>query len=197
MKRAPFLRSGNGLTLIELLVGVAILGLTLAMAVPSMRGYAAKHRVSAINAELVADLYLARTEAVQRNQWVQVIFDADLKQSCYSIVAGLTPNQPCNCRRGATKACFNNQGQSLGATEIKTVSVPTATDVQIVAPAAPGNLIQYTPPRGIPLQGNSLSVTVKSRLSDGGQLRTVSNMVGRQTVCSPDGSIAGVPTCID
>jgi type IV fimbrial biogenesis protein FimT len=204
MTNVPTRRRLSGVTLVELLVGLVILGLLMSLAAPSMRSFISKHRVAAINSELVADLYLARTESIQRNAKVQVIFNTDKSVNpnsyCYTIHAGIPGlGSQCDCRRGSGKACLDKAGNAIfGVTELKTVTVAGADGVKLTAVAVGGtlnNAIQYEAPRGIPQQGASITVSVSSTVSNGGYLKTSSNMLGRQTVCTPDGSIAGVAPC--
>ncbi len=60
-------RRARGLTMVEMMVVVAIAAVILTLTAPSMRDFLARQRVAAINAELVTDLQLARSEAIARN----------------------------------------------------------------------------------------------------------------------------------
>lgn len=62
--------ASQGFTLIELMVTVAILGIVLALGVPSFVGTLAQNRMATQTNELVASLNLARMEAVRRSQSV-------------------------------------------------------------------------------------------------------------------------------
>ncbi|WP_133716312.1 GspH/FimT family pseudopilin [Methylocaldum gracile] len=56
----------NGFTLIELMVAVAVLAVTLTIGVPSFRDTILNNRITTQINELVADLSLARSEAIKR-----------------------------------------------------------------------------------------------------------------------------------
>lgn len=58
--------SKRGFTLIELMVTIAILAITLGLAVPSFQEFVARNRLAAATNELVSALALARSEAVKR-----------------------------------------------------------------------------------------------------------------------------------
>lgn len=67
----------RGVTLIELLVGVALLVILLAIAVPSFRGTAASNRLSAATNEVVNAMAVARSEAIRRGGRVTVCKSAN------------------------------------------------------------------------------------------------------------------------
>mgnify|MGYP003435327453 CR=1 FL=1 len=58
--------SARGLTIIELMIVVAVLGVLIALVAPSMRGMISTQRVRGVNAGLVTDLQYARGEAARR-----------------------------------------------------------------------------------------------------------------------------------
>lgn len=62
----------TGVTLIELMVSIALVGILLAIGVPSFRAFIENSRVSSALSALESSLKLARTEAVERNSEVQV-----------------------------------------------------------------------------------------------------------------------------
>ena len=62
----------NGLTLLELIVGIAVLGILLAVGVPSFQSTVNSNRLAAQTNSLVTALNVARSEAVKRGQPVSV-----------------------------------------------------------------------------------------------------------------------------
>jgi len=63
-KAAPVRQAG--LSMIELMVALAILGVLIALAAPSMQSFMASQRLGAATNELMGQLALARTEALRR-----------------------------------------------------------------------------------------------------------------------------------
>lgn len=70
-------RASAGFTLIELLVSIAVLGIVLALAVPSFDGVVARSKLRAVANDLAASAYLARSEAIKRNAVVRLCSSSD------------------------------------------------------------------------------------------------------------------------
>lgn len=71
------LRSHAGFSLVELLVGVAVLAMLLALGLPSMGDYLANTKVRALANNLVVSLQFARTEAIRQNGGVDLVLTTD------------------------------------------------------------------------------------------------------------------------
>lgn len=169
----------------EVLVGVAILAILLAVGVPSLRLWIMGQRVSAIGAELHADLQLARSESISRAADVRVNFGGVAgSSSCYMVYVSrdiLTPL--CSCTNPA--ACVSPN------IELKTVSVPTNTGVQI---DSTGDVVYLSNARV-----NAGSAALSVIVSDGATKSvavTSTAMIGRPAICSPTNStIHSLPKC--
>lgn len=70
-------RKHSGVTLMELMVALAILGILLGLAVPTFREFSRNNRVAALQNELVTTFNLARSEALKRSTPVAVCASVD------------------------------------------------------------------------------------------------------------------------
>jgi len=192
---APTPLPARGLTVIELMIVVALLGVLVALVAPSMRGMMTAQRVRGVNAELVTDLQYARSEAARRNQDVGVAFQSTGSMSCYVAFVDVAPTAPaCDCTLTPGSVC------SGGRQEIKTVQLPLSDGVVLSVTSTDGPVVNFsrssgallpTAPGGAIPPGFEVDVTGTPR----GKLRTRVGMSGRPSVCSPDASVSGVPSC--
>jgi type IV fimbrial biogenesis protein FimT len=60
-------KPAKGFTIIELLIGIAVLGVLLSLGIPSMRNLVISQRVKTAASDLHVSLTLARSEAIKRN----------------------------------------------------------------------------------------------------------------------------------
>lgn len=177
----------RGLTLIELLVGVAILAAVLALGVPSLQQWLLSQRVGAVSTQLLTDLQLARSEAITRGLPTQVSFGGDSALTCYVIhVAGDSRGRPCNCAAAAGTAC-----NGTGNEEIKTVSIDKSSQVTIVS----NQHQRFEANARFTDENLPLSVTVGA--SSAVQLRVVAApFIQRPSICAPSGStVPGFKPC--
>jgi type IV fimbrial biogenesis protein FimT len=177
-----------GLTIIELMVVLIIVGVVIAIAAPSMGRMIARHRVQSVQADLLTDLQLARSEMAQRSGTstpVAVTFGGNAAVTCYTVHAVVGVG--CDCTLGPGSACG-----PAPSPEIKTTQLTRAVGVSLAASSAGGNAIQFTPPQGM-VTPIDMVIHVQDPL--GGQLRTSISKLGVPIVCSPDGSIGGVAPC--
>lgn len=191
-QRGPTAGLARGFTIVELMVVVVVAAVLLSLAVPSLREFMARQRVKAINAELVTDVQFARSESVARKLRVLIAFRTDNDQlTCYTIetVPVTTFAGPrCDCTKPLGTACDG----MADIVELKTVQVLRTTTVTLQPPDAPANYVLFEEHQGQATPDN-FQVTVASSIS--GKLRMATNALGRPQVCSPDGSIGGVPGC--
>ena len=182
------MRRARAFTLIELLVVIAVVAILLALVGPSMADLLATQRVRNINAQLVTDFQFARSEAVRRKANVMVWFQGSDSMTCYvmTLVSNLGT---CDCTATPGSVCSIRE-------EIKTVQVPASMSIR-VAPVVgqTDTSVPFSADDGR-ISGTTPSVfridVVSTRR---GKLRTTVGLAGRPTVCSPDGSITGVPAC--
>jgi len=201
------MRRHSGLTLVELLLVVAVLGVVVAIAAPSFKNMILMQRLRGVSSELVTDLQFARSEAAARRDFVRIAFQSNPDLSCYTIYAAPDNTVPCDCRLGADAAC------SVGRTQIKTVQVPRSLGVVVAPPpapppAGPGPPISvptafafdwrtggiYLIPTDNAPRPMSLFV-VESFIDNARKLNTQLNGAGRPLVCTPAGSNMAEASC--
>jgi Tfp pilus assembly protein PilE len=193
-------RKATGMTVIELTVVLIVIGVVIAIAVPSMRSMTARHRVQSVHADLLTDLQLARSEMIKRSgssvsdeirTRVAVTFGSNASVSCYTIhevVTGIN----CDCTRGAGNACAPVVPPAPSP-EIKTMQLTRAVGVSLAASSASGSKVEFAPPPNGLVTPTDLVIDVQDPVS--GHLRTSLSALGVPSVCSPDGSIRGVAPC--
>lgn len=200
----------RGLTLVELLVVIGLVGILIGLAAPSMRDLISVKRVQGTTDELVTDLQYARGEAARRNRDVRVGFKTTESLSCYVLYVepeALPVETPelvnggdsgCDCSRSGEAGGEVCQGP--GREELKTVKLPRSSGVTLRVTSEDGPIISFGRNSGAPVRlapGGpdparfDVLVTGTAR----GKLRTSVNATGRPSVCTPDTSVSGVPPC--
>lgn len=194
----------TGFTLLELMIVIAVVGLILVVAAPSIKRYLEAQRLRSVSGELMGDLQFARTESVARARIVGVRFGRDTTRTCYTVAAYsgtncLAPGDAqiasCDCLLGPGSACSGNW------TELKTVTLPTSTAVRVnyigisqsVAFDPTSGQLNYCDPNrvtGLPVQFRS-TVTGDTTAA----LEVQIAPAGRPRLCVTSGRVAGVPAC--
>jgi type IV fimbrial biogenesis protein FimT len=167
----------RGVTLIEMLVAIALVGIVLGLSAPAFSDMIARQRVRSYTDGLVTDIAFARSEAVSRKQAVRIALGSTDSGNCYTIYVSSGGN--CSCT-----SC------PVDATELKTVRVPRSDGVRVVPASADGPLVvDFDAVRAAPSVAN---YDVNLSHSRGPQLRARITPLGQVRVCSPNGSISGV-----
>lgn len=182
--------ASRGLTLVELLTVMVVLAILATVAAPSFRGMMIRQRVQGVHDQMLTDLQLARSEQAARagaSTQVAVTFGGNAQISCYTVHT-VSAGVACDCTLAPGSACV----PAGVVQEIKTVQVARAQGVSLSASSPSGSAVTFAPPQGT-VTPTDLQITVQGDVS--GQLRTRLSPVGSPSVCSPDGSMRGVPTC--
>lgn len=163
-------RCARGLTLLELLVTLAIVAVTMTLALPSFGSIVARHRLKAAAEQLSADLGELRLMAAQRGQALHLNLQPGA-QWCYALatVSG------CDCR--VQQSC-----------QLKTVR---AADHPGVTLLGGGNMLVDA--RNIGPQHAGGQALLQG--TEGPQLRVDLTPLGRPKVCAPGGAVPGYPGC--
>jgi type IV fimbrial biogenesis protein FimT len=180
MQRNSSLVQQRGLTLIEACATLAIASILVGTAAPSFTDSNKKRALDGIAGELATDLYLARSEAVARQQGVRVSFHSDVGGTCMLIHTGTAAD--CSCDGGGAAQCVSD------ATLIKSNFFPASRGVSVAANVAS---MRFDQTNGTVAP----TATVRVSASNGSEVRHVVNIMGRVRTCSPDGSAKGYKVC--
>ncbi|KQV87653.1 hypothetical protein ASC91_18845 [Pelomonas sp. Root1237] len=169
----------SGLTLIEIMVAVAVLGVILAMAIPSMADLLERRRVTAAAEEVSGILTYAKAETNAANSLLFVRFDPHATMSCAMVVTSAGGNN-CRCHYPANNLCPTGGGRSLRLFQLP------KTHVQFDAEgvwAAGNNYIRFARDQ-MTMETGNFQVDVVG-LGKGYTLRIEVNGIGRVRVCAP------------
>lgn len=184
----------SGLTLIEMLVAVAVLGVLLAVAIPSLVGLMERRRVAAVANELAGIFTYARSEANVMVPPDQLTLHmepmGDVQGSCVRLV-NFTNFDNCSCGTAAADVC------NTGSKMLRELVVLKDTGVSFEAAAnwgAGGDYIINFSRNTYSDAVSNLRITVTGQRT-GAQLRVEYNAAGRVRTCSPGGTMSGYPAC--
>ena len=180
----------RGFTLIELMIAVAIAAILVSLAAPSFTTFFAKKRVEGLVAELVTDLQFARSEAVQRNTFVQVTLGTD----CYVIHALATTAVGASSSTSCTQTAGTASTVGSGETELKTVKIAAGSPVSF---SPNSGTIVLDPVRGMAVISNGANTITATSSVGSWDLRANITAIGRVKTCSPIGSgnVTGYASC--
>lgn len=167
----------RGVTLVELLVGLGVLGVLLSLAAPSFSDYLQNKRVEGVANELFADFQFARSESVSRNTLVRVRFNSATQ---YTIETETPLPAAITCTAAGT------------VTTIKTVNLPAGLTLQGSGGGTLPTCTALEPVRATA----RLQAAVEVNGSNNRVLRVFNSASGRVQSCKPAGSITGGgPAC--
>jgi len=169
----------SGFTAIELLVTIAVLGILLALAIPSFVEFAQASRGSTVSSQFVAGMARARSEAISQNACVKICQSANAANGKTATCAGSGDDWQRGWILFRVPSC-NSAVDNPVDTDILAVNVGSQTDFELFTPGGAVRHFMFDP-RGILVAGGLANMTL-SHLPDG-----TSNKHAR-TICV---SIAG------
>jgi len=180
-----------GLTLVEILMGVAVLGVLLAVAAPSLSDLMDKRRVIAVAGEIAGILAYAKAESNSTNSLLYVRFDPNTDMSCAAVTTQGSGNTECDCWKPQSTICLGGSARL-----VRLFQVPKSNGVQFAASANAWSGYEYHI-KFLREQMNMDTTTyafvdVTGRKA---KLKVELNGAGRVRICSPDGNINGYVRC--
>lgn len=195
----------RGFTLLELLIAMTILAIIISVAVPGMSGMAANQRLIGAAEQVWSHLQQARSEAVARNTQVFVNFSANgsttwvYGMSSVNSLCDLTvttANGANSCRMVVSDgdASLDPGTGAVDADDLVLMRY-AGTDFDGVSMGIANFSSGTTQFVFDPLRGTSTSGQVNLTGSNGNQLRVTVSLLGRVTLCTPDGSMGAYQDC--
>jgi type IV fimbrial biogenesis protein FimT len=170
----------RGLTLIEMLTVIAVMGVLAGLSTGSWSQSIGNMRLQSVSQALAADVQLARSTAVARNQAVRLEVQAQAAGACVVSYTGALG--ACRCKAHGEPVC------EAPAKVVASHWLPAAGPVAVTANVAS---MRFDPTVGTV----SPTGTLRASLADGRALAQVVNIMGRTRHCSPGASVAGVLAC--
>jgi prepilin-type N-terminal cleavage/methylation domain-containing protein len=184
-----------GLTLIEILVALGVLGILVALAVPSMSDLLERRRVIAAADELVSLLNYAKAETTALDKQLAVHTESDpgYPMSCAAVTTSGPLDSNCKCYYPVDNMCPGSPLKALRAFQLPLDHVQfTAHATWSNANNADQFIFSRVHQELIGASDYYLDVVSVKR---GFKLQVQVNTAGRIRVCSPNGDMSGYPRC--
>jgi len=163
----------KGFTLIELMIVIIVLGVLVAIALPSFLETIERRRLKGAGENLFADLLFAKTEAIKRHEPVTISFTGNGATWCY----GLAVNAACDCTDNVPACAIDGVTKIVNQDDYLSVSVDAAGST------FDDSFTSFTPLRGAANAGE-LQFTIGS----GAELEVVVSSFGLVRLCSDMGT---------
>lgn len=171
----------HGMTLIEVIIVIGILGILASLAIPSYQGFHERYRLEGYAMALVTDIHYVRSESVAQNRGLRISFGTDAGGTCYLIHSGNATS--CSCSSDGTAQCTDTTNSIQ-----KSVALATSLGIRLQSNVTS---ILFDPSRGTTTPTGSITFIGQS----GNSIRQVVNIMGRTWTCSPQGTVSGYKVC--
>jgi type IV fimbrial biogenesis protein FimT len=185
----------RGVTLIELLVTIVVLGILAAIAVPAMNDMLERRRLIGATEAVYDQVIMARSEAIKqsRDTYVRLQPGTAWCLGVHDLPGGATPGCDCaqNDPENAAACTLRVHGE-----QDRVLRVLSAADFRGVSMAAPTTAmnVRFNFVRGI-VVGTGRTITLSTTPREY-RLNVVVSSLGRVKICAPAGSkVGGYPSC--
>lgn len=170
----------RGFSFIDLLITTAVIGILIAMALPSLEQLRLRQSVQLMAQTVMTDLQQARSEAITRGGAVHFRVSQHDTGSCYLMHTG--SSGACRC---------DDTGQSVCTAAGQLVKQEWLPSSRRLIVRANVSSMSFQAQQGTVTSTGSIDIS-----SDKGQsIRHVVSIAGRVRSCSPDGSFKTMPKC--
>ncbi len=170
----------HGLTLIESCVVLALLSLTLSIAVPGFGKLLERQRLRGAAAALASDIQWMRSQSMARNEALRLSVYQTTDGSCTVVHSG--NRNDCQCEGNLPTVC------APGAQALKTTFWPLRQRISVQANITS---MLFDPAHGTVTPTGSIRIVD----SQGGGITHIVNVLGRIRSCSPSAAISGFQAC--
>lgn len=169
-----------GFTLIESCAVLALISLTLSIAVPGFGNVLERQRLRGAAAELASDIQWTRSQSMARNEALRLSVYQTSGGSCTVVHSG--NRSDCQCEANSSTVC------APGAQALKTSFWPLRQKISVQANITS---MLFDPAHGTVTPTGSIRIVD----SQGGGITHVVNVLGRIRSCSPSAAISGFQAC--
>lgn len=188
-----YLKCNAGFTLVEMMVTIAVLAITLAIAVPSFQNFINKGRLVGAAEQVSADLKYARSEALQRNRLTSISFKNIGTGTAWCYGIDDDSSTACDCSAATSNCTVGGVEKKLTNDGFSGVSITSVNFID--------NKVCIDPQRGVVSSGAGCASTsggTATLTSTSGTLHVVTSVLGRVKICTPtadDKNKLGYPRC--
>lgn len=188
----------QGFTLIELTVAVAVLGVLVALALPSMSDLLDRHRLIGASEAVYAQLQSARSEAIKQATPVRISFDST--NQCLGFRMDTTSDCNCSVALGEADACSILADGTNSVLKLTSMSDHPSITLALAdnSGTAPNSFsIDLDGVRGTSNVTSEISRTIRLTSPRGREMNIFVNPLGRVRLCWPAGKpeVLGYKPC--
>lgn len=170
----------SGVTLIEALTVLTIVGVLLTLTAPSLKRMVQTRRLEGAVQTYLSQLHWARLQAVALNQSVHLTFNPGRSGSCYVFYVG--ERDQCRCVAGTAECAPGARALMTQALDAEHgISLQTNSPSSVTVDALRGTI--------------SPTFVAVFSASDGQSVQATTSVMGRTRSCSTAPSILGLPVC--